>query len=259
MAADDLTDPTKLTRDAVNAAVDVSRRELSAMRELIETRLLGMDKATELLAATVGKVPTDTDKAVGGLRELLGARIDGMDIATTLLAAQVNAVPTETDKRISALRQILTGEISNVRDVSLEKFQAVDGTFASNALALTAALAAQKEAAAEQNKSNTLAITKSETATKETILANAAQNSAGLASQAREIADLKERLVRLEERGLSGIAVRTEQRADRGVQGLDENREFYRVSRSTATMSMVIAGLVGIAAVVAIVISLVHK
>jgi hypothetical protein len=207
-------DPTKLTTDAVNAATAEYRRALGSLRELIDTRLLAMDKATELLAATVGKVPSDTDKAVGALKDLLGARIDGMDTATRLLASQVAEVPTGTDKAITALRVILEGQILAVRDIAQEKFTAIEGTFASNALALTAALAAQKEAAAEQNKSNTLAINKSEQATKEASLANVAQTTSSLASQAATIADLKDRLVRLESGGLAVANARTEQRSD---------------------------------------------
>jgi hypothetical protein len=135
-------------------------RQMTSQREVIETRLLAMDKATELLAATVGRVPSDTDKQVNALRELLGARIDGMDRATKLLAETVDHIPTDTDRAVDAARAIIEAQLRNVQDTSLEKFLAIDGTFASNALALTAALAAQKEAAAEQNKSNTLAITK---------------------------------------------------------------------------------------------------
>jgi hypothetical protein len=240
-------DPTKLTTDAVNAATDISRRELASVRELLETRLLAMDKATELLAATVGKVPSDTDKAVVALKDLLGARIDGMDTATTLLASQVNTIPSETDKRISALREILDGEIRLVQNVAQEKFTAIEGTFSSNALALTAALAAQKEAAAEQNKSNTLAITKSEKATSETIAANAAQNTAAAVSQAATVADLKERLVRLESGGVATATALTERRADQDV---GQNATYYRSMIYAAAFS-------GLASLVAIVLTIV--
>jgi hypothetical protein len=190
---------------------------MAALRELIETRLQAMDKATELLAASVGRVPSDTDKQVNALRELLGARIDGMDQATRLLADGFAQFPSDLDRSASALREILSRQISNVQNVTLEKFAATEGTFDSNALALTAALAAQKEAAAEQNKSNTLAIAKSEQATKETIAANAAQTSAGLTSQAAIVADLKERVVRLETAGPARLEERAERRADHGV------------------------------------------
>jgi hypothetical protein len=191
-------------------------RQMTSQREVIETRLLAMDKATELLAATVGRVPSDTDKQVNALRELLGARIDGMDRATKLLAETVDHIPTDTDRAVDAARAIIEAQLRNVQDTSLEKFLAIDGTFASNALALTAALAAQKEAAAEQNKSNTLAITKSEQATKETISANAAQTATGQTSLSREMADLKERLVRLEAGGVAVAGAHSERRLDMG-------------------------------------------
>jgi hypothetical protein len=241
-------DPSKLT----TALVD---RAIGSFREVMETRLAGMDRATELVAIdlsqtradtdvaqrrllgaltgdlnalrelltarleatdkAVGRVPSDTDRSVGALRELLGARIDGMDTATKLLAANVAEFPSDLDKAVRALREILTGDIRNVQDVATQKFEAIEGTFASNALALTAALAAQKEAAAEQNKSNTLAINKSEQATKEASAANVAQTTSSLGSQAATIADLKDRLVRLESGGVATATARTEQRAER--------------------------------------------
>jgi hypothetical protein len=198
-------------RAALQADID---GKIQSLRELLESRLSAMDKATELLAATVGRVPSDTDKAVGALRELLGARIDGMDIATKLLASTVDTIPTDVDRAVASVRQFIEQQIRNVQDVANEKFLAIDGTFASNALALTAALAAQKEAAAEQNKSNTLAITKSEQATKETISANAAQTAAGLLAQNNNLQDIKERVVRIESMGVGASSQRTERRLD---------------------------------------------
>jgi hypothetical protein len=209
-------DPTKLTTDAVTAATDQWRRDMSSLRELLEARLSAMDKATELLAATVGRVPSETDKQVTALKDLLGARIDGMDQATKILAENVHLIPSDLDRAVRAAMEILRREIQNVESVSLEKFTAIEGTFASNALALTAALAAQKEAAAETNKSNTLAISKSEQATKETILANAAQVAAGQASQAAISADLKDRVVRIESGGVAMAGARAEKRLDAG-------------------------------------------
>lgn len=208
-------DPTKLTNEAFERAAGQWRRELAAVRELLETRLDSMDKATQLLAGTVGRVPSETDKAIASLRELLEARIDAMDTATQLLAGNLNRFPEVLADSSRALREVLEGQIRSVESVAAEKFTAIEGTFASNALALTAALAAQKEAAAEQNKSNTLAITKSEAATKETVAANAAQAATGRDSLARELADLKERVVRMESGGLAKTEAKTERQADR--------------------------------------------
>lgn len=286
----DLTDPTTRTTQLVDRAVDAFREvmetrlagmdratelvaqalqafraeadvaqerqratttaEINALAGLLNTRLGGMDKATELLAATVGRVPSDTDKQVNALRELLESRIDGMDEATKLLALNVREIPADIDKAARALREILQGDIRNVQDVAIEKFLAIDGTFASNALALTAALAAQKEAAAEQNKSNTLAITKSEQATKETIASNAQQTATSLKSLADRLDDLKERVDRGE----------GSDRGQAAALGSPYEAAVYHQSENTARAAAqraLIAQVVAVVAVLASVISLI--
>ena len=156
-------------------------------------------------------------EALAALKALIGERIDGIDRATRLLAASVDHFPTELDRTISAVREIFTSELRRAEEVTDQRFRAIDGTFASNALALTAALAAQKEAAAESVKSSTLAIDRANAATKETILANQAQTAAGLASQAATGADLKDRVVRIESMGVGAHDTRTDARAMIGM------------------------------------------
>lgn len=175
-----MPDPTKLTTDAVNAATEQWRRDLDSMRKLIE------------------------------------ARLDGMDVATALLADRMKALPVVEREYIMGQVALIGAETKRVADVTLEKFAAIDGTFSSNALALTAALAAQKEAAAETNKSNTLAINKSEQTTKETIAANQAQATVISAAQGANIADLKDRVVRLETGGIVSAVSKSEHRLDLG-------------------------------------------
>jgi uncharacterized protein YPO0396 len=192
-----IPDPTQLTTDAVNAATAQWRRDLDAMRERLETRLDAADKATDLRLIQLANVGPNLHAAVGELRK-------------------------ELESARTAEREYITGRIElaeagtqRVLEVSLEKFSAIDGTFASNALALTAALAAQKEAAAEVNKSGTLAIAKSEQTTKETINSNAIQTTASLVSQAALITDVKERVVRIEQSIVNTATNRTEGRDDR--------------------------------------------
>jgi hypothetical protein len=56
-------DPTVLTTEQLT-------REIANLKALLETRLDGMDIATDLLSTTVNRVPSDVDKQVGHLKEL---------------------------------------------------------------------------------------------------------------------------------------------------------------------------------------------
>lgn len=268
-----LTDPTKLTTEAVNRATDNWRRELGAAVEILTTRLAGMDTATKINAERIAEIPEaadaqrehlrqDIDRQVLGLRELHDGRLDSLDATVALLGSSVQAVPADVDRAVKALREIMSADIRNVQDVATQKFEAIEGTFASNALALTAALAAQKEAAAEQNKSNTLAITKSEQATKETIAANAAQTTNSLASQAATIDDIKQRVVRIESGGLATAAAHNSQLAD------DSYSQAGRIAQAAqaasaqaaqrATISLVIAGIVGLVGIISALFAVIH-
>ena len=65
-------DPTLLTTQQL-------LRELAALRELIETRLDGMDRATELLSATVNRTPTVIQTEISHVRELLDQKFTGVE------------------------------------------------------------------------------------------------------------------------------------------------------------------------------------
>jgi hypothetical protein len=264
--------------DGADTAFDRIRSEFAAgdqgLRELLEARLDAMDKAAELLAATVGKVPSETDKAINALYQLLSSRIDGMDTATKLLADSMGKFPSDIDRAVGSLKPVVLGEIQRVQDVlsaeisrigaiTQEKFAAIDGTFSSNALALTAALAAQKEAAAEQNKSNTLAITKSESSTKETIAANAVQAQNGLASQKNQFEDLKERVVRIESTGAGATSV-TGSPFDASVLRQAEKEasaaaSVAQAAQARAIMSLAISGVLLLISLASIIFAITKK
>src|ERR1039458_1275365 len=181
-------DPTDRTTQLVDRAI-------GAFREVVETRLTGIDRATELVARDLVSATSETDLAaqrmqahttedIRKLRELIaanletiGARINGMDTATRLLADSVAKFPSDVDRAVQSATELILSQLRAVEAVSKEKFSAIQGTFESNALALTAALSAQKEAAAEAKKSSDLAIATAGTATKETIAPKATQGS----------------------------------------------------------------------------------
>ncbi len=241
-----IPDPTELTTEAVALATAQFRRELSGVREILETRLTGDDEQRALLWGRVNDWSAELElrlerrrrehgDAITGLRAIIEQRLDGSDQAIELAATEIAKIreqnaaadrllAEDTAARMAAEREFILSQIAGAAaetrrtgDVMQEKFAAIEGTFASNALALTAALAAQKEAAAEAKKSSDLAIDRANAATKETIAANAAQTTAGLSSQAATIADLKDRVVRIESMGVGSATQRTEHRLDTGL------------------------------------------
>lgn len=70
-------DPTKLTNEAIERVTIQYRRELVQLQSLLEQRLDGMDKASDLLYSqlvlSVGGQPTEVDRKINALRELLTA------------------------------------------------------------------------------------------------------------------------------------------------------------------------------------------
>jgi hypothetical protein len=231
-------DPTTLTTEAVERATGVFRREIQSLRETIETRLDAADADRTRLWERLRDLPAEREAAMGHLRdeliqrdaqdrEVITQRLNDLDAAAKVAAGHIEKIPVDLTgdfhKALRAEREYILSQIENARaetqrtgDVSQEKFAAVDALFASNALALAAALAAQEKAVAAQNDSNTLAISKSESSTKETIAANAAQAQTGLTSLSDQVTDLKERVVRIESTGVGVSSARTERRLDIG-------------------------------------------
>jgi chromosome segregation ATPase len=159
-----LTDPTVLTTQALRQGLEDLEKLFETKLEVLRERLHGIDRATELLNAQVTRVPTDVDKQVGHLSSLMGEKFDGV-------AKQFE----ERDKR---------GERES-RD---------------NKVAVDAAFAAQKEAAAKQDQANSKAIDKSESTTTETIRTNADAAKAEARALSDKIDDLKDRVGLIEGR-----------------------------------------------------------
>jgi hypothetical protein len=213
-------DPTRLTTEQL-------RRELATLREIIETRLGGMDRATELAstqAAAVreeieqirGRLRQETEAEVGQLRELLEARFDGMDRAVRLNAEIVDRVPAERDTALKHLEDLHDEKFASIalqfaeRDVRSE--QATEGA----KQALDAALLAQKELVAQQNEANSAAAAKAEASfTKQIDQIGTIIQTLEKALDAR-ITELKERIDRGEGSTSGAAGSRSERRLDTG-------------------------------------------
>jgi hypothetical protein len=252
MAAASRADRERITADAA--------ARLAAEREYILAQVATVSAVmTEKFAGVderIGEAGATVDTLATGLRELIEQRLNAMDLATKVLAGSVEKFPTDIDRAVGSVREIVLGEVSRVQAVTLEKFTAIDGTFSSNALALTAALAAQKEAAAEQNKSNTLAITKSESSTKETIAANAVQAQTGLASLSGQVSDVKDRVIRLESLDIGAKSV-TGSPFD--AASVAQEARIAQDARQRAAIAIVISAILALVAVASLVFAIVKR
>jgi hypothetical protein len=77
---------------------------LDARFQILEGRLAGMDRASELFADTVGKVPTDVQTAVGNLKELHEQRFGALDTALNVaLMTAKEAVKAQDDANQKAI------------------------------------------------------------------------------------------------------------------------------------------------------------
>jgi hypothetical protein len=193
-----IPDPTRLTTQLVD-------RALAAFREVMETRLAAMDKATELVAEGLDKVHIERDRDLDQIRR-------------------------DYDRLMIAEREFILSRIQNVTGVADERFAAIKNQFVErdtraendmqqSRISLDAALAAAKEAVSEQNKANALAIGKSEDATKERLDSLQTLMTSGIKGLDEKIASLTSRM----------------DRGDTGGEGA--GRQAARVEQQTSSTS----------------------
>jgi hypothetical protein len=154
-----------ITSEAIDRAVRAERDYVNAKLEVLLERLRGIDKASDVLSETVNRTPTEIQKEIGHLRQSMEERF-----GSVALQFQERDVRSERESR-------------------------------DNEKAVNAAFAAQKESAAEREKSNALAISKSEAATTETITKLAELFRTTTDGLSDKIDDLKDRMNRLDGRG----------------------------------------------------------
>jgi len=150
-----IPDPTILTTQQL-------QREISALKEIIFTRLDANDKAVELLHADVTRVPTDTDKAIAHLKELHNERFEGIE------------------KQFSERDTRMTRELEHSQT------------------ALEAALLSAEKAVNKQNENFALSIAKSENSTNKQMEQMATLIHTSNGALEGKISDLKDRVTIIE-------------------------------------------------------------
>ena len=199
-------DNARLTNEASTASLVQLQKNLEDLRT-------NLNLNTENTRAQLHR---ETATQVAQLRELLEARFDGMDRAIRLHAEIIDRVPTERDMAIKHLEELHDEKFGSIalqfaeRDVRSE--QASDGA----KQALDAALLAQKELVAQQNEANSAAAAKAEASfTKQIDQIGTIIQTLEKALDAR-ITELKERIDRGEGSTAGAAGSRSDRRLDTG-------------------------------------------
>jgi hypothetical protein len=205
-------DPTVLTTQQLV-------REIAALREIVDARLDGMDKASVLLDEQVQRIPGFLDQHIDHLKELhgtrfeqahesvarvhdvLNSRIEGMDKAIVLLQNIADRIMGRVDEKIESLHNVHDEKFASIQTQFRERDVRTEQSSKDSKVAVDAALQAAKEAVAEQNKSSALAIAKSETSTTKQIDQMGLQIQSGTNAMDGKVNDLKERVTRIEGMG----------------------------------------------------------
>lgn len=114
-------DPTTLTTEQL-------RRELSALREVLVTRLEGMDRATDLLSQTVNRTPTVIQTEISHLRELMNEKLGSLGGQAEEKFASIGLQFAERDIRTqqasTASSQALAAALQAAKEAVFEQAQA---------------------------------------------------------------------------------------------------------------------------------------
>lgn len=137
-------DPTVLTTEAQERAEARFKELIFSLLETRDERFRGIDRATEVLNETVNRTPTQIQTEIQHVRELIDVEL--RSIQKQFIERDERQRQDKESERLARGIERETGE-----------------------KALQAALNAQKESAADTNRSNQASIKKSEDSTKESI------------------------------------------------------------------------------------------
>ena len=189
-------DPTVLTTQQLQREILTTREVLESyidgLKDTLETRLNGMDKASELLYANTTKTLEHSIDSIDQLHKLHEEKFRSIDIQFSEREKRFDVANKDTkeavaiatvahEKTIDFIKSSIVANtaqmalsLDNLKTVNDEKFHSITLQFIErdvrteqsskdSKVAVDAALQAAKEAVDQQNKSNALAIAKSET------------------------------------------------------------------------------------------------
>jgi hypothetical protein len=197
-------DPTVATMALIKTSID-------ALKESVTARFESMDRAQVLFHEDLTRVPTSLDKAISTLREYIEARLERLVAVDEHSIAQRGMLLAHLNETIQAAKALQEAKLIALTETVAVFKETVNGRFELGDVqtekaardvksAVDAAFAASKEAVSEQNKSNALAIAKSEAGFTKNMDALADNVKSIVKNTDDKISDLKDRLVAIEGR-----------------------------------------------------------
>jgi hypothetical protein len=209
-------DPTvlttaQLTREITNAR-ELIESKVSGITTLLEQRIAANASAVDTLRNVSDR---HTDIAIKDVKEIFETRLVGMDRTINHLQDTLNHVPMLMDQKLIQLRSLHQEKFDSIGVQFAERDTRTEQTAAGVKIAVDAALQAAKEAVAEQNRSFALATGKSETATMKQIDALGLAIQTANKGLDDKIVDMKDRLTRIEGMDLGSNRHREQQLGER--------------------------------------------
>ena len=183
--------------DLVRVPTEV-QKHVGHLKELHQERFETNDNFIKEVVASLKDSLQSIRASQISIKEIIETRLNGMDKAIELLQANNTEIPKMVDEKIGALREVHDEKFASIQVQFKERDTRTDQSSRDSKVAVDAALQAAKEAVGEQNRSSALAIQKSETGTTKQIdqLAVLIQSTAKGSDD--KIDDIKERLTRIE-------------------------------------------------------------
>jgi hypothetical protein len=201
-------------------------------------------------------------REISALREVLQAQIDGMNRATELLSETVNRTPTVIQTEIAHVRELIQEKLGSLGGSAEEKFKSIELQFAERDVrtnqaataaseALKAALQAAKEAVFEQAQAAAKAAEKTELSTTKQIDLIQQQIKTLGDAFGDKIDDLKGRIDRGEG---AGAGVREAATDTRASETFAQAAEIARASQARTNISIAVAALSSLIALAAVIV-----
>jgi hypothetical protein len=153
-------------------------------------------------------------QAIGALKELFETRVSAIEKAMSSLTSQLDEKSKETREAVKHLERLHEEKFVRIQTQILERDAQSDKAARDVKAAVDAAFAAAKEAVGEQNKSNALAIGKSETSVLKLIDGITEIIKTNDRTNSDKIGDLKDRLTIIESTTKGISATRAEIKVD---------------------------------------------